>query len=40
MVVLRTLDLYYHLDLDAPSKVGHIDQFDYIYYTMLNFFLF
>jgi hypothetical protein len=26
MVVLRITDLYYHLDFDIPSKVGHIDQ--------------
>jgi hypothetical protein len=26
MVVLRTIDPYYHLDFGIPSKVGHIDQ--------------
>jgi hypothetical protein len=38
MVVLRTIDPYYHLDFGIPSKVGHIDQIYVllIYYTMLK----
>jgi hypothetical protein len=43
MVVLRTIDLYYHLDFGIPSKVGHIDQFYvllYILYFAENFVLF
>jgi hypothetical protein len=43
MVVLRTIDLYYHLDLGVPSKVGHIDQIYvllYILYLAENFVLF
>jgi hypothetical protein len=39
MVVLRTIDPYYHLDFGIPSKVGHIDQIYvllYIYYTLLK----
>jgi hypothetical protein len=26
MIVLRTIDPYYHLDHGVPSKFGHIDQ--------------
>jgi hypothetical protein len=40
MVVLRTIDLYYHLDFGIPSKVGHIDQIYvllYILYLAGNF---
>jgi hypothetical protein len=38
MVVLRTIDLCPCLDLDIPSKVGHIDQnlCSTIYYTLLK----
>jgi hypothetical protein len=40
MVVLRTIDPYYHLDFGIPSKVGHIDQIYvllYILYLAKNF---
>jgi hypothetical protein len=34
MVVLRIIDLYYHLDLGVPSKVGHIDQIYVLLYIL------
>jgi hypothetical protein len=34
MVVLRTIDLYYHLDFGTPSKVGHIDQIYVLLYVL------
>jgi hypothetical protein len=40
MVVLRTIDPYYHLDFGIPSKVGYIDQtyvLLYILYLAENF---
>jgi hypothetical protein len=40
MTVLRIIDLYSHLDLGVPSKVGHLDQFYvllYILYLAENF---
>jgi hypothetical protein len=43
MVILRTIDLYYHLDLGIPSKVGHTDHIYvllYILYLAENFVLF
>ena len=42
MVVLRTIDPYYHLDFGIPTKVGHIDQIYvllYILYLAENFVL-
>jgi hypothetical protein len=40
MVVLRTIDPYYHLDFGIPSNVGHNDQIYvllYILYLTENF---
>jgi hypothetical protein len=34
MVVLRTIDPYYHLDFGIPSKVGHIDQIYVLLYIL------
>jgi hypothetical protein len=34
MVVLRIIDLYYHLDFGIPSKVGHIDQVYVLLYIL------
>ena len=42
MVALRIIDLYYHLDLGIPSKVGHIDQIYVLLYIvyLANFFVY
>jgi hypothetical protein len=42
MVVLRTIDTYYHLDFGIPSKVGHVDQIYLLLYILYlaEFFLF
>jgi hypothetical protein len=42
MVVLSTIDPYYHLDFGIPSKVGHIDQTYVLLYTLYlaNFFVY
>jgi hypothetical protein len=36
MVVLRTIDPYYHLDFGIPSKVGHIDQIYVLLYILYH----
>jgi hypothetical protein len=42
VVVLRTIDLYHHLDFGIPSKVGRIDQTYVLLYILYlaNFFVY